>query len=188
MSTTETETPTLAALAASLGLTLTASAPRAHIEPQWRAIAYDCVLLRNSKPVWEGEYKLGVGHVKPGHWKRAKSILGTTQYFRPHESVIRTLAENPNAMLADHNAHVRAAVAVAGKFGIKPALEDVLSSLVMDNPNDMSFEEWCADFGYDSDSRKAHAIWEACCEVGRKLRRAFTPEELTKLTDAATNY
>jgi hypothetical protein len=32
------------------------------------------------------------------------------------------------------------------------------------------FEDWASELGYDTDSRKAHASWLACMEIGRKLR------------------
>ena len=52
-----------------------------------------------------------------------------------------------------------------------PELGDVLSSLLMDSSacHD-SFEGWCSDFGYDTDSRKALETYLACQESGAKLR------------------
>jgi hypothetical protein len=48
----------------------------------------------------------------------------------------------------------------------------VLSALIMDGyAEDSSFEDWCAEFGYDIDSRKAHATYEACRENAGKLRK-----------------
>jgi len=39
----------------------------------------------------------------------------------------------------------------------------VLDSLVSDaSVGGESFEDFCADLGYDTDSRKAHTTWEAC--------------------------
>lgn len=40
-----------------------------------------------------------------------------------------------------------------------------------------SFEEWCSEFGYDEDSRKAYAIWEECVKAGAVYAQVFTPEE-----------
>jgi hypothetical protein len=54
-----------------------------------------------------------------------------------------------------------------------PALDDVLHSLVMDSSAcEESFDDWCASFGYDSDSRKALAVYMACRENTGKLRKA----------------
>jgi hypothetical protein len=38
---------------------------------------------------------------------------------------------------------------------------------------DLTFEDFCDEFGYDSDSRSAERIHTACQEAGRKLRRAL---------------
>lgn len=54
-----------------------------------------------------------------------------------------------------------------------PVLDDVLYSLVSDSDaTEMSFSEWCSNHGYDSDSRKAMAIYEACQANADKLRKA----------------
>lgn len=55
-----------------------------------------------------------------------------------------------------------------------PALEDVLYSLLMDaeaGRNTASFGEFCDDYGYDEDSRRALKIFNACLEQHTKLRR-----------------
>lgn len=55
----------------------------------------------------------------------------------------------------------------------KPSLDDVLYSLLIDaEAHDQSFEDWCSNFGYDTDSRKALATYMACQETATKLRRA----------------
>jgi len=42
-----------------------------------------------------------------------------------------------------------------------PTAADVLDSLAMDATTD-TFEDWADNIGYDKDSRKAYATWEAC--------------------------
>ena len=52
-----------------------------------------------------------------------------------------------------------------------PNIEDVFNCILLDvSALDQSFEDWASDFGYDSDSRKAYAIWEACRENAKKLK------------------
>ena len=54
-----------------------------------------------------------------------------------------------------------------------PILDDVLHSLVMDSDAcETSFCDWCGDFGYETDSRKALEIYLACQENATKLRKA----------------
>ena len=70
-----------------------------------------------------------------------------------------------------------------------PHIESVLYSLVMDGEAvSMSFIDWCSDFGYSEDSRKALATYEACCECGRKLRNLFTPVQREKLAGILREY
>jgi hypothetical protein len=64
---------------------------------------------------------------------------------------------------------------------------DVLASLLMDGEaiNAGGFESWAEDFGMDTDSRKAKAMYDACVETGLKLRSAFGETLLGELNDAA---
>lgn len=64
---------------------------------------------------------------------------------------------------------------------------DVLSYV---EKNDVgTFEDFCSDFGYDSDSRRAestyHAIYHAVQEESRKVRAFFTKEEIETLQEIA---
>lgn len=53
-----------------------------------------------------------------------------------------------------------------------PNIGDILSSVALDASsvlNARSFEDWAGDFGYDSDSRKAEAMFKACTEQTEEL-------------------
>lgn len=57
---------------------------------------------------------------------------------------------------------------------VKPELADVVSCLMSDaQAGQMSFDEFCSEFGYDSDSRKALATWEACVNTAGPLRHVL---------------
>lgn len=49
----------------------------------------------------------------------------------------------------------------------------VLSSIRMDDTNGATFKEWCEEFGYNSDSRKALATYLQCQEQTLCFKRAF---------------
>jgi hypothetical protein len=49
------------------------------------------------------------------------------------------------------------------------------------------FADFCADLGYDEDSRKALAIYEECQKTAAKLRM-FTPGEREKLAELLEDY
>lgn len=52
-----------------------------------------------------------------------------------------------------------------------PKLEDILYSLTMDaDAVNYSFEDWCATYDYDTDSRKALETWHECTNSYRKLK------------------
>ena len=55
-----------------------------------------------------------------------------------------------------------------------PDAATVMSCLQSDaHAGDNTFEDFCSEFGYDSDSRKAHAIWERCANVRPELRKVL---------------
>jgi len=54
----------------------------------------------------------------------------------------------------------------------EPTAADVIACLVSDAcAGRQSFEDFCADFGYDTDSRKAEATWKGCKSMSHKLAR-----------------
>ena len=53
----------------------------------------------------------------------------------------------------------------------KPTHYDVLACLTKSNPG--SFENFCSDFGYNSDSRKAERIYNAVCSEWNSVDRLW---------------
>ena len=67
-----------------------------------------------------------------------------------------------------------------------PELEDVLNSLVSDASaffDGEPFEDWCMNYGYESDSRKAHKIYKKCLEIGHNLNKLLGPALAAKLRE-----
>ncbi len=52
----------------------------------------------------------------------------------------------------------------------KPTAGAVLESLMSDD-TDESFEDWCLNYGYETDSRRALDTYLKCQEQGKKTRR-----------------
>lgn len=70
-----------------------------------------------------------------------------------------------------------------------PHAADVLQSLLMDSSAvGQSFESWCDELGYDTDSRKKLATYEACQQKADKMRRFFTSEQLALFSTALQDY
>lgn len=72
---------------------------------------------------------------------------------------------------------------------VKPSAAAVLYCLLGDmEAIDQSFTDWANELGYDTDSRKALAIYEACCDTGRALRRVFTAAQRDELRELLQDY
>lgn len=57
-----------------------------------------------------------------------------------------------------------------------PTTYDVLACLTKDAPG--TFEDFCGEYGYDTDSRKAESVWKACRREYRKVSTFFTKAEM----------
>lgn len=53
----------------------------------------------------------------------------------------------------------------------EPELRDVLDCLANDAQTDGTFEDFCATYGYDTDSRNAERIYKAVIRNSNKLKR-----------------
>lgn len=54
----------------------------------------------------------------------------------------------------------------------EPTAADVISCVASNaQALDLTFPEWCREFGYDSDSRKAERIYKRCRQTGAKMRK-----------------
>lgn len=61
-----------------------------------------------------------------------------------------------------------------GHHGKYPKATDVLSALISDARSYYDaegFDDWCAELGYDSDSRKAERIYKTCAREAKRLQR-----------------
>jgi hypothetical protein len=65
--------------------------------------------------------------------------------------------------------------------GKHPEAYDVLAGL--DSQIYDTFKEFCDEFGYDSDSMKAHEIWISVNELAKKLQGFFNEQELEALSN-----
>lgn len=58
----------------------------------------------------------------------------------------------------------------------EPTVADVLECMQSDiSGSDESFENWCANLGYDSDSRKAEKIYKAVQSQSKRLLKLLGP-------------
>lgn len=66
----------------------------------------------------------------------------------------------------------------------EPDIRDVFYSLLIDSDSGgESFGDWCANYGYDTDSRKAEKTHRACKRIAAGLARLFSESELRDLRE-----
>lgn len=60
-----------------------------------------------------------------------------------------------------------------GHNGMEPQAKEVLESLFLDasSASARDFADFCAEFGYDTDSRRAERIYKACQSTAMRLRK-----------------
>lgn len=72
---------------------------------------------------------------------------------------------------------------------VKPEITGVLHSIINDGSAiGQSFAQWCDELGYDNDSRKALATYEACQRNADKLSNIFNSAEQQVLADELQDY
>lgn len=62
-----------------------------------------------------------------------------------------------------------------------PTPYDLLACLTKYDPG--TFKEFCSEFGYDTDSRKAEKTYFAVQEEYSKVRKLFSPDEIEQLAE-----
>lgn len=167
-------------------LTLSSSTPIGVVKDDWPCIQYKCNLAKDNREIWSGEYSLGVGHVK---LPDRNSFHGNNGPVTNDTMMYNCLKAGKTP--ADRAGHASFAAKLAVLQKVEPKLPDVLHSLLMDGSayfDAETFEDWASNYGYDPDSRKADAIWKACDEIGRKLSRAFSADDLAELREAFQDY
>ena len=72
---------------------------------------------------------------------------------------------------------------------VTPSAAEVLYGLLLNaEAGDMSFYEWCGEFGYSDDSIKALNIYKQCEETARALKKVFTHDQMAELREALQDY
>ena len=165
-------------------------------------------LMRAGKNVLTCDYSAGAAHC-PGYavkhadpsfrghdYKTAsgKVFPGTTSMFRrptPGET-IRQYRDALCAAECEDGYPMRGYpfTRVRGGAPIAPDPVDVVYSLIMDSMvlDYGEFESWAADYGYDTDSRKAIAAYRECLDIALKLRSTIGGAGLERLRAVYAEY
>lgn len=121
--------------------------------------------------------------------------IAHTPYYKKHkEGTLRWSLHN-EPMYEYEVEHGKEAIRVPGRIvdraPILPDPIDVIWSLTQDADvflNARSFEDWASDLGYDTDSRKAEAVYRACLDIALKLRNGIGEDGLRRLQEAGEDY
>lgn len=158
---------------------------------QWPHIAYEVKLTFKGKQVLQTIYRLGIGHIDIKPLAAMFRIGVSTRYkFTPDEAnMARTWSYYPSRDFQDKALQASAAAKIAKVQKVTPSLPSVLNSLLLDGEADnMTFEDWASSFGYDTDSRKAEQIFNACQAHGKALRLAVPTAVLTSAREILQDY
>lgn len=72
---------------------------------------------------------------------------------------------------------------------VSPCAADVLNSLILDSSAaDMSFNDWCDDYGFDNDSISAFNTYQLCCKAAHDLRQVFSRAQIETLRTLLEDY
>jgi hypothetical protein len=176
-------------LFASLKLPVVISAPMGVVSDEWPCIRYSVGIGGEFF-----EYSLGIGNVD---WKKPYALLSAGSYDRMtrlhHYSRLLNEADaetirvysSGKKFITNHNKRIaNCAAKLAGIQKKKPNPAEVLASVCREGLDaDESFENWCSNFGYEEDSRKAESIYRACTDNGKKARRLLSPANFAKFAD-----
>jgi hypothetical protein len=125
---------------------------------EWPHFEWRVTLKRDGK-VYTLPYKMGLGHIQTPCKKRIQK--GGRYVDRPCTHVRCEGREVP----------------------IPPDLYTVFCSLKSDATRGATFQEWCFDYGYDTDSRKAMDTYIACQESENECQKFFGAEWSRLLED-----
>lgn len=179
-----TPTEALAHLGLSISATFVPLSQSRHAT-SWESLNWKVTTSRNGKPFITTDYAQGSAHCqahkgvfifnsgKPDAHAKRKAIAAECETGREHRqffagaTMLKTGAPLP-----------------------PPKAEDVLYSLMMDaGVLDCSdFADWCGVYGYNADSIKARATYDACLADALKLRAAVGEDGLRILAEAFQDY
>lgn len=166
---------------------------------QKHGIAFSARFLYHG-PHWEGDkdtrdvYELtlskGTGKGQQLDVKFGQSIANSGEYVRKlgSQKLVPSNQIGDKSAIAPHNYHIKSDDRLMD-YGFRyvavkrqaPTAYDLLACLTKYDP--MSFEDFCSEFGCDTDSRKAERTYNAVREEWYKVNRFFTKQQLEELQD-----
>lgn len=140
---------------------------------------WQVTILKDSKPIWTGDYSAGQGHCPTYKQSAVKTLEYTEKIIHECEKGFK-------------------AFGFGMVFGLRcrpqdrilPKLRDVLYGISLDSQviDYKGFEDWASNFGYDTDSRKAEKIYDSCLKSALSFRNGLGDKALRNLSEACQDY
>lgn len=125
-------------------------------------------------------------HIHGKHYrctiKRADGIEIGFDFWNSYqdESINWAIRNRFNYQYAEHYKMEKAALRVGRKIQV-PTAYDLLASITKNDPG--TFNNFCSDFGYDTDSRRAEETYKAVVKEWDKVNAFFTAEQIEQLQE-----
>ncbi|HDR2377178.1 TPA: hypothetical protein QCH88_004425 [Enterobacter asburiae] len=169
------------------GIDFTAQYGGVNNDPEWQADLFFVSFEKGGK-VYRSEFKTGTGHrvmrqngLTPSDARElakvgAKVAQVDQKYWTPED--YKLADKRKNAFMLGYRCYVAT-----------PCAANVLYCLLSDmDLGSESHADFCANLGYDEDSRKGLEIYLACQKTGEELRKVFTGEDLETLREMLEDY
>jgi hypothetical protein len=129
------------------------------------------------------EYSMGIGHSVAIFTQKQRNDL------KKYLAVVGYVDKLPQTKRLKRNPNKHSIVFETYELALPPTQASVLYSLLLDSSAaEMPFVDWCDDYGYNTDSRAALAIYEACQINFVKLRNVFNTKQRKHLTELLEDY
>lgn len=109
--------------------------------------------------------------------KKQQSAWHKTYSIEEVDAIVRKAIQNK----INRSYHEQAKIREQADEIKHPTAYDVLTCLTKYDPG--TFENFCADFGYDTDSRKAERTYKACRKEWKQVAKLFTADQLELLQE-----
>jgi hypothetical protein len=134
------------------------------------------------------DYSMGIGHIDWTKVDPDKNFYSGpwVGFSEEEKSFIRTYKRKNHCVFKENGKWAAVCAKVANKLKTKPMMVDVLSCVMLDKTAlEMTFDDWCSEFGYDVDSRKAEKCYNACCDNARRALKFLSRKDMEALTELA---
>ncbi len=177
----------VAAYLTEIGVHFNVSLIAEMLNDEWQHDLFNVIMHAKGKQPEVTQYKTGIGHRvdnRPNSRKLSardnagmvelKALYGGERVLYPAKHNVST---RPNRKCYD------------AQYVVTPTQASILHCLILDaSALDTCFNDWCDDYGYDSDSMTAFKTYQACCEEGEQLRKIFTHEQKAHLQTLLEDY